>query len=42
MANAQDLAWSIDQDGVLTIDVPQSEVDLVDYAWAFRVSYAKV
>ena len=36
----QVLEWSIDQDGVLTIDVPESEVDQVDYAWAFQVSYA--
>ena len=35
----QDLEWSIGQDGVLTIDVPQSQVDQVDYAWAFQVSY---
>jgi len=35
----QDLEWSIDQDGVLTIDVPQSQVDQVDHAWAFQVSY---
>ncbi|KAI9573212.1 glycoside hydrolase family 29 protein [Boletus coccyginus] len=41
MANGQDLAWSIDRDGVLTIDVPQSQADLVDYAWAFQVTYAK-
>lgn len=37
----QDLEWNIDENGVLTIsDVPESEVDQVDYAWAFRVSYA--
>ncbi|KAH0828992.1 glycoside hydrolase family 29 protein [Lanmaoa asiatica] len=34
------LEWSIDQNGVLTIDVPQTQIDQVDYAWAFRVSYA--
>lgn len=36
----QGLEWSIDESGVLAIDVPQSEVDQVDYAWAFQVSYA--
>ena len=36
----QELAWSIDQNGVLTINVPQQQVDQVDYAWAFQVSYA--
>ena len=33
----QDLEWSIDQDGVLTIDVLQSQVDQADHAqWAFH------
>ena len=34
------LEWAMDENGVLTIDVPRSQVDLVDYAWAFQVSYA--
>lgn len=36
----QGLEWNIDDNGVLTIDVPESEVDQVDHAWAFQVSYA--
>ncbi|KAF9222359.1 glycoside hydrolase family 29 protein [Gyrodon lividus] len=36
----QGLEWSIDEDGVLTIDVPEDQVAQVDYAWAFQVSYA--
>lgn len=35
-----ELEWDIDQNGILTIDVPQSQVDQVDYAWAFQVTYA--
>lgn len=35
----QGLEWNLEQNGVLTIDVPQSQVDQVDYAWAFEVSY---
>ena len=34
------LEWAMDENGVLTIEVPRSQVDLVDYAWAFQVSYA--
>ncbi|KAF8131998.1 glycoside hydrolase family 29 protein [Boletus edulis] len=39
MTAGQALEWTMDQNGVLTIHVPQSLVDLVDYAWAFQVSY---
>ena len=35
-----ELEWTMNENGVLTIDVPRSQVDLVDYAWAFQVSYA--
>ncbi|KAJ8591044.1 glycoside hydrolase family 29 protein [Rhizopogon salebrosus TDB-379] len=35
----QSLEWGIDGSGVLTIMVPQGEVDQVDYAWAFQVTY---
>ena len=35
-----DLEWSIDQNGVLTIGVPPSLTDQVEFAWAFEVSYA--
>ena len=35
----QDLVWSVDQNGVLTIEVPQGQVDQVDYAWAFQILY---
>lgn len=34
------LEWDMDENGVLTIDVPESQVEQVDYAWAFQVSYA--
>jgi alpha-L-fucosidase len=34
------LEWRMEEDGVLTIDVPEDQVDQVDYAWAFQVSYA--
>ncbi|KIO02569.1 glycoside hydrolase family 29 protein [Pisolithus tinctorius Marx 270] len=34
------LDWKLDGSGVLTIQVPESLVDLVEYAWAFEVSYA--
>ncbi|KIK92770.1 glycoside hydrolase family 29 protein [Paxillus rubicundulus Ve08.2h10] len=37
---AQGLEWRMDEDGVLIIDVPKDQVDQVDYAWAFQVSYA--
>jgi alpha-L-fucosidase len=36
----QSLEWGIDGSGVLTIMVPQGEVDQVDYAWAFQVTYS--
>jgi alpha-L-fucosidase len=38
--NAQSLEWNIDGSGVLTIEVPQDQVDQVDYAWAFQVTYS--
>ncbi|KAH7929517.1 glycoside hydrolase family 29 protein [Leucogyrophana mollusca] len=33
------LEWSMDSTGVLTITVPEEQVALVDYAWAFQVTY---
>jgi alpha-L-fucosidase len=36
----QSLEWGIDGSGVLTIMVPQGEVDQVDFAWAFQVTYS--
>jgi len=33
------LGWAMGENGVLTIDVPQGQVNQVDYAWAFQVSY---
>ncbi|KAG1794155.1 glycoside hydrolase family 29 protein [Suillus plorans] len=38
--NSQSLEWDIDVSGILTIVVPQDEVDQVDYAWAFQVTYS--
>jgi alpha-L-fucosidase len=38
--NSQSLEWNIDESGVLTIVVPQDQVDQVDYAWAFQVTYS--
>ncbi|KAG2032284.1 glycoside hydrolase family 29 protein [Suillus americanus] len=39
--NSQSLQWNIDESGVLTIVVPQDQVDQVDYAWAFQVTYSR-
>ncbi|KAG2123005.1 glycoside hydrolase family 29 protein [Suillus cothurnatus] len=39
-SNSQSLEWNIDESGVLTIAVPQDQVDHVDYAWAFQVTYS--
>ncbi|KAG0703338.1 glycoside hydrolase family 29 protein [Suillus ampliporus] len=39
-SNAQSLEWDIDGSGVLTIMVPQDQVDQIDYAWAFQVTYS--
>lgn len=36
------LQWYMDGSGILTIMVPQDEVDQVDYAWAFQVTYSGV
>jgi hypothetical protein len=34
------LTWNVDQkSGRLAINVPDSEVSTVDYAWAFQVQY---
>ncbi|KAG6332762.1 hypothetical protein ID866_6327 [Astraeus odoratus] len=33
------LHWNLDDDGVLTIHVPEVLVNMVEYAWAFEVSY---
>ncbi|KIJ04443.1 glycoside hydrolase family 29 protein [Paxillus involutus ATCC 200175] len=41
-ARTSGLEWRMDEDGVLTIDVPEDQVDRVDYAWAFQVSYALI
>ncbi|KAG1818020.1 glycoside hydrolase family 29 protein [Suillus subaureus] len=38
--NSQSLQWNIDESGVLTVVVPQDQVDQVDYAWAFQVTYS--
>ncbi|KAG1794157.1 glycoside hydrolase family 29 protein [Suillus plorans] len=38
--NSQSLEWDVDGSGILTIVVPQDQVDQVDYAWAFQVSYS--
>jgi alpha-L-fucosidase len=38
----QSLEWDVDGSGVLTIMVSQDEVDQVDYAWAFQVTYSGV
>ena len=35
----QGLEWNMAENGVLTIHVPEDQVDQVDYAWAFQVSY---
>lgn len=39
LVKRQSLKWDMDGSGVLTIMVPQDEVDQVDYAWAFQVTY---
>jgi alpha-L-fucosidase len=39
-SNSQSLEWNNDESGVLTIVVPQDQVDQVDYAWAFQVTYS--
>ena len=37
---ARGLDWSLDGDsGVLTIYVSETQVDTVEYAWAFEVAY---
>jgi hypothetical protein len=34
------LTWNVDQkSGQLVINIPESEVNGVDYAWAFQVQY---
>ncbi|KAG2074850.1 glycoside hydrolase family 29 protein [Suillus decipiens] len=38
--SSQSLEWNIDESGVLTVVVPQDQVDQVDYAWAFQVTYS--
>jgi len=37
--NGVDLEWDMAENGVLTIQVPEDQVNQVDYAWAFQVSY---
>ncbi|KAH7883390.1 glycoside hydrolase family 29 protein [Phlebopus sp. FC_14] len=39
-ATQQPLEWSMDQNGILTIEAPEYLMDQVDYAWAFQVTYA--
>ncbi|KIM58478.1 glycoside hydrolase family 29 protein [Scleroderma citrinum Foug A] len=33
------LDWNLDDEGVLTIYVPETQVETVEYAWAFEVAY---
>lgn len=34
------LTWSIQDGGALVVHVPESVVDQVQWAWAFKVDYA--
>ncbi|EIW80256.1 glycoside hydrolase family 29 protein [Coniophora puteana RWD-64-598 SS2] len=38
--NGTALKWSVDDNGVMSIELNEDEVDAVDYAWAFQVEYA--
>ena len=37
--SGQPLAWSTDAQNALIIDVPDAELDFVQYAWAFQIRY---
>ncbi|EGN92791.1 glycoside hydrolase family 29 protein [Serpula lacrymans var. lacrymans S7.3] len=38
-SSATSLPWTLDDAGILTITVPEGQVDQVQYAWAFQVTY---